>query len=129
MGSMRHDPKGDRRTRGNQSAPQGGTPSPVTPEAKALSLSLDNAHAELGDALEPFSMWDHGYLKFKRDSGGPEIHLTFTWTLGSHTGSYVYVRVAHWELAVGLQVLARKVYAVDNGTLKPTWDSRRARQE
>lgn len=83
---------------------------------------LDDAESKLGEVMFQFMNFDHGYLKVRRSSSGDDLHLTWTWSLGAHSGSYVYVRVSFWEITNGLHMLARKVLEVDDGSRQPSPD-------
>lgn len=127
MTTRSRDPKGDIRHNST----------PVRPESHGAQ---DEAHRQVNTQrdmlspdgnlqrlLEQIVNWDHGYFKLRRSSTGGDLHLTWTWTLGTHAGSYVYVRVMYWELAFGLQLLAEKVFKADEGKLTPTVDKRGSR--
>lgn len=126
--SNRNDPKGDVRhskdsarnqadvTRTHQAGLLATLEEPISSPERTLNL------------LAHFANFDHGYLKWKRDSGGSTLHLTWTWTLGKHAGSYVYAAVEYWRFGYGLEVLAHKLFSVDEGLLMPTVDKRRTGQ-
>jgi len=78
----------------------------------------------LGEILSTISMFDHGYLKIRRELDGYDVHLTWTWTITAAAGKYVYVRVPGSELLDGLTILARKILEVDDGHRQPTPDKR-----
>lgn len=67
---------------------------------------------------------DHGggHLKLRRDGAGSDYHLTWTWSLGKHAGTYVYVRTEHWRYRFGLMLLRRKIEEVEEGIRRPTPD-------
>jgi hypothetical protein len=81
--------------------------------------------SNLGSIFSCISMFDHGYLKVKRDLDGYQVHLTWTWTVTRAAGSYVYVRVDGSQLLEGMTTLARKILEVDEGSRVPTKDKRR----
>lgn len=122
MTTNSRDPKGDRRTTGRSSAPKDDTRSQGSTQVARIDVSVHESEQELGRAIDNFCRYDHGYLKVRRSSLGSDLHLTWTWTLGSHAGTYVYIRVNYWEFATGLQLLARKLYEVDEGLRRPSPD-------
>lgn len=125
MGTYRNDPKGD--IRHNSHKPSNGSKD-ISPQEHLTDTPLLHPVAtnhRIITLLEQLTGWDHGYLKMRRGSDGPDLHLTWTWTLGPSTGSYVYARVNFWELEFGLDIITRKVFQVDEGLLKPTVDKRR----
>lgn len=128
MAANKRDPKGDRRTVGREQAQSSPTPPQGQNDLIQVDVALDERERELGCALNQFLAFDHGYLKVRRASLGSDTHLTWTWTLGSHAGTYVYVRVNFWEVAFGLKVLARKVFEVDEGRVRSTPDKRNPSQ-
>jgi len=79
---------------------------------------------QLGEIFSTVSMFDHGYLKVRREEGGYQVHLTWTWTLTAAAGCYVYVRCDGSDLVNGLHTLARKILEVDDGHRNPTPDKR-----
>lgn len=95
----------------------------VTNDSNAL---LDAALG--GQALERtmdfFCNHDRGYLKLRRGLDSDDIHITYTWSVGTWRGYYVYVRCEYWRLLFGLTLLEEKVLDVDNGLRKPTPDKR-----
>lgn len=127
MSTIRRDPKGDTR---HTRTPVRSDPSSTTQQANSQVQhqgELLGSNGELARCLDQLVNWDHGYFKLRRSSSGAELHLTWTWTLGTHAGSYVYVRVMYWELAYGLQLLSEKVFKADEGQLTPTPDKRGSR--
>lgn len=77
--------------------------------------------------MRHITTWDHGYLKVRRSTDTDDLHLTWTWTITAAAGSYVYVKVSFWDIELGLDMLCRKVFEVDEGVRKPTPDKRKLR--
>jgi hypothetical protein len=87
------------------------------------------AHSRLlTEVMAFFVDHDSGSLKVRRAADSADLHLTWTWSLGEHRGTYVYVRVEHWRLLFGLEVLQQKVLECERGERKPTPDKRVAGQ-
>jgi hypothetical protein len=124
MSEQTRDPKGDRRHGSSQQPTGHVNPSKLDPQDEAVHSLLPDAERELGRIMFSFSNFDHGYLKLRRSPLGADLHITWTWTLGPHSGSYVYVRVEFWRITYGLELLARKVFDVDEGKLRPSPDRR-----
>lgn len=73
-------------------------------------------------SLQSFSSHDDGFLKVRRSADSDDLHLTWTWNLGTHSSRYVYVKVAYWQLAYGLVLLYTKLTQVELGERKATPD-------
>lgn len=65
-----------------------------------------------------------GYLKVRVGLDSDELHLTWTWTIGTWAGYYVYVRVFKWQVDYGLALLFDKMSRVNDGVKIPTRDKR-----
>lgn len=122
MGIQSRDPKGDRRTtRGNPPTHASANPQ-VTREAEPPRSLLDDGYGDVGRKMFAFSERDNGYFKCRRSADSSDLHLTWTWSLGTHAGSYVYARVEWWKLIEGLTILERKLMEVEAGSLRPSPD-------
>jgi hypothetical protein len=121
MGITRRDPKGDTFKR----RPAAAVPL-KEPEQPGNQVDASQDDHDKGSRvyyhLSSFTTYDAGYLKLRRESDGPQLHLTWTWTLTRHAGTYVYVRINFWEIDTGLNLLWRKVLEVESGVRKPTAD-------
>jgi hypothetical protein len=124
MSTQSRDPKGDKRAEGRKSGQDPVQPPTTAPHPERVDISVVDAERELGRIMFQFSNWDHGYLKARRSPLGSDLHLTWTWTMGPHSGSYVYARVEYWRITFGLEVLSRKVFRVDEGLERPSPDRR-----
>lgn len=123
MSILNRDPKGDRRTRARVEKQQ-----PQQPQSNndldPLTTSLIEQSLATGRALESLLDQTGGYLKVRREVEGPDVHLTWTWSCGVLAGTYVYVRVEHWRIAYGIDVLRGKIYQSEAGTRRPSPDKR-----
>lgn len=122
--SSSHDPKGDRRHTAKQQQEQPDvtrTPQPINGKSVTPTYAPRTRTLAL---LDQITNWDHGYMKWRRSTLEPSLHLTWTWTLGKHAGCYVYVRVDSWQWEYGLELLSQKVFEVDEGHRTPTPDKR-----
>lgn len=89
---------------------------------------LDGLLAEPSSMSQHMALWadhDGGYLKIRRGTDSPDIHLAWTWSIGIHAGKYVYVRTEYWRLLFGLEVLWQKVLEAEAGLRKPSPDKLR----
>lgn len=85
-----------------------------------LALGQDALSAAVGF----FTEHDNGYLKVRRALDSQDLHLTWTWSVGTWRGSYVYARVEYWRVSFGLELLQSKVLDVEDGLRKPSPDKR-----
>jgi hypothetical protein len=72
--------------------------------------------------LTEFVEHDNGFLKVRRALDSDTLHLTWTWSVGKHAGTYVYVAVEYWQLDYGLTLLLAKVFQAELGVRKTTPD-------
>lgn len=128
MSTRRRDPKGDVRSDGNGAISNGNVTDNGQADASSDGRVKFKASDKLGEVLVMLADNDGGYLKVRRSALGPDLHLTWTWTLGDWCAHYVYVRVPFWQLAYGLSLLAEKIVDVEAGLRKPTRDKRNPEQ-
>jgi hypothetical protein len=127
MSTRSRDPKGDVRHRPAADPMQAHPPYQDANHDVVIQRDLLGDYQQLARLLDQLVNWDFGYFKLRRATLGGELHLTWTWTLGVHSGSYVYVRVQYWQLTYGLELLSSKVFQVQEGKLIPTVDKRGSR--
>jgi hypothetical protein len=116
------DPKGDLAHAKRKAAEGRSQAEPETVVSASFVNSSIVPDNFLGRAFRHFCTFNHGYLKVKRDVDGSRIHLTYTFIYGTWARHYVYVAVDYAEIEWGLQLLAGKVWEVDEGVRKPTPD-------
>jgi len=95
--------------------------SDVAGESSLLAAVLNDP----GAMSRHMALWcdhDGGYLKIRRASDSADLHLTWTWSLGTNGGKYVYVRCEFWRLLFGLELLYQKVLEVERGLRKASPD-------
>lgn len=75
------------------------------------------------DALYALTARTDGWLRIVPDKNGIALHAKWKFTSSRWPNHYVYYRVdrGHWSEAI--LGLALKVESVDNGSLKPTFDT------
>jgi hypothetical protein len=124
MSTRRRDPKGDVRSNGNSPVSDSNVTDNNQDDVTKGGRVKYQASDKLGEVLIMLADNDGGYLKVRRSALSPDLHLTWTWTIGKWSGHYVYVRVPFWQLAYGLALLAEKTVDVESGLRKPTPDKR-----
>ena len=123
--STKRDPKGDVLSKADRAVVNGDVPRLYGTNPAGTVQALIDEDAQLRHSLDELVNDDSGYLKIRRGTLGPEVHITWTYTLTEHAGHYVYVRVDYWKIHEGLDLLCSKIRAVALGQLRPTPDKRR----
>lgn len=76
----------------------------------------------VGKHIVEFVDHDDGFLKIRRGLDSSDLHLTWTWSVGTNAGRYVYVRVFSWQVGYGLALLAEKMAECNSGARRATPD-------
>lgn len=78
---------------------------------------------QAADALDWFMCRFDGWLRISPDPGAGCIHMKWKFTSQKWPNHYVYYRSDYAGWRMSIVGLARKVQMVDEGVLKPTFDS------
>jgi hypothetical protein len=99
----------------------------VDPKENLFTSAMANSQL-LAELISFYVDHDNGYLKVRRASDSPDLHLTWSWSIGPNAGTYVYVRTEYWRLLFGLELLRTKVLESEEGIRVPTADKYRGGQ-
>lgn len=122
--STRRDPKGDVRHTHNR-VPHGGDEDGQPTQSTLIQETSEHMHlAGIGLGFSRFVGLEGGYLKVRRSLDERDVHLTYSWSAGTHQGCYVYVRIEYFRIGYGLDLLWGKVLSVQEGRIRPTPDKR-----